>query len=87
MQSIFNVHNYNSVLATISSGPDNIGTVTTTNKTNSYSSYLVSLFNDIELDSFTIFTLSGDDVITRTRVKICKGIIVLCIKCDDVITR
>ena len=64
MQSIFNVHNYNSVLATISSGPDNIGTVTTTNKTNSYSSYLVSLFNDIELDSFTIFTLSGDDVIT-----------------------
>ena len=47
-----------------SSGPDNVGTVTSTTKTNSYSSYLVSLFNDIELDSFTIFTLSGDDVIT-----------------------
>ena len=64
METVFNVNTNYSVLATSNSGPDNVGTVTSTTKTNSYSSYLVSLFNDIELDSFTIFTLAGDDVIT-----------------------
>ena len=62
MENIFNVHTYNSVFATTSSGPNDIGTVTKTTKTNSYSSYTVTLFNDIELNSSTIYTLSGDDL-------------------------
>ena len=64
MESVFNVHNQHSILAITSGGSNDVGTVTTTTKTNSYSSYTATLFNDIELDSSTLFTLSGDDEIT-----------------------
>jgi hypothetical protein len=53
MENIFNVHTQNSILAITSGGSDDVGTVSTTTKTNSHSSYSVTLFNDIELDSST----------------------------------